>query len=521
MRQFALGGAWVDLVIDLTQRRLYFVSIHIQKVDFMTDTILSPSAAGRFYSADADELRREVKSYIDSARIDESDAPVAVILTPHAGYPFSGPVAGCSFRHIQNQAIDTVVFIGLAHRGVETASLFDGGGFETPLGVIETDRELAGEILNTGGPVQPDSAPFRGEHSIEVNLPFVQTVLPQAKAVGILISRVDPGLCQSVGEQVARAVKAARGKRVLIAVSSDMSHYPPYNDAMDADTRMLASIETLDSERILLDLERLAEQGGSDHHCVMCGGAAMLAGVAAARALGAERAETLHYQNSGDSSYGDRDRVVGYGSLAIYLPDTDEQDDSELDDEARKELLHIARESIKARFARQPYEPQCGRPALQARRGMFVTLKNRGELRGCLGRFDPGEAPLYQLAAIMAGESANADRRFSPLGADELDTTDVEISVLSPRRKVESIDEIQIGRDGLYITGHSTDGRLQSGTLLPQVASDRNWTREEFLESTCVKAGLDKDAWRDDDTLIEAYKADVFGDLDYQSPPFA
>jgi len=349
----------------------------------------------------------------------------------------------------------------------------------------------------------------------------VQSVFPQAKVSSLLISQLDADLCATVGQRIADAVKSFPDKEILLVASSDMSHYPKQEVATSVDRAMLASIETLSPQQICRDLVEL-NNGAANLHCVMCGGAAMLTVVEAALALGAKQAKTLHYQNSGDSDWGDPDRVVGYGSLAIYGPDPHEKpgQDFALNEQEKKELLRLARAGVLAELTQKPFQAHSDLSALQANAGVFVTLKKRGDLRGCLGRFEPVEQPLCQLVPYMAAQSAVHDHRFPALGEDELPFTDIQISVLSPLRPIEDVNEICIGRDGLQIEGVTASGFQRSGTLLPQVATERNWSVEEFLEALCNKAGLEPGAWRSPDAKLWAYSADVFGDLDFQTPPF-
>ncbi|MBI1388889.1 MAG: AmmeMemoRadiSam system protein B [bacterium] len=488
--------------------------------------ILKASASGRFYPDQPAELRENVERYLKEASVTPSRESVFAVLTPHAGYPFSGPVAGASFRFVQEQPVDTVLFVALAHQGVEGASVFQGVGYETPLGFIENDRELAKDLIAGGYPMTDNLTPHIGEHSVEVNLPFVQIAFPKARAASILISEVSPGLCATVGERIAQALRRHSNQRILLAVSSDMSHYPRYETAERVDRAMLETVKTLDPARVIHDLDSLVDEREPNLHCVMCGGAAMVSTIHAARAMGAEKAVILGYRNSGDSGLADRSRVVGYGSLAIMTGKNDEAkkqsgSHSSLSEADQKELLSLARRGLEAEFNGSDDPSRSDRPALQREAGVFVTLKRHGELRGCLGRFDPEGIPLFELVPLMAVQSATHDHRFSPLRKEELAETDIQASVLSPLRLVEDVNEIQVGRDGLQIVARGPLGGRRAGTLLPQVATERGWSVYEFLEATCTKAGLSVDAWKQPGTEIYAYSAEVFGDLDFGAPPFA
>ncbi len=492
--------------------------------------ILKPLVAGRFYPADPDVLEHDVRRYVDEADINPTKKNVLAVLSPHAGYVFSGPVAGYSFRYVQDQKPDTVLFIALSHQGIDGGCLLLGNYFETPLGRIPIDKELTNKILDQGNPISADPAPFQAEHSVEVNLPFVQTVFPDAKVAALLITHTEQDLCRQVGRKVADAIKSFPDKKVLIVVSSDMSHYPPYNVAKAIDKEMLSAIESLDPDVIHAELKRLNSDPQNNVSCVMCGGAAMLTAVEAVLSIGASGAKTLCYRNSGDSPMGEDHRVVGYGSLAIYAK-SDQEDCVEdiskttgneltLSQEDKKTLLNIARQSIYSTLNKESYEPEVDNPSLKEKCGVFVTLKNTEELRGCLGRFDPGDLTLDHLISVMASQSATHDIRFKPIKLEELEQLDIQISVLTPLERVNHISEIEIGKHGLQINGRNSIGAMRSGTLLPQVATEQNWDVDAFLNATCVKAGLDTGCLNDADIEIWKYSAVIFGDLDYGSPPY-
>ncbi len=179
-----------------------------------------------------------------------------------------------------------------------------------------------------------------------------------------------------------------------------------------------------------------------------------------------------------------------------------------LDDKQRAKLLAVARQSIKAAVAGAgPPRTRTKDPDLLRAQGAFVTLRKRGELRGCIGHIE-GVLPLIETVKEMAKAAALQDYRFPPVQPDEIDELTIEISVMSPLMEVTDIEEIQVGRDGLIISSG-----MQRGLLLPQVPGEWGWDREEFLCHTCLKAGLPEDAWRGD-VLIERFEAEVFGETD-------
>ncbi len=183
-------------------------------------------------------------------------------------------------------------------------------------------------------------------------------------------------------------------------------------------------------------------------------------------------------------------------------------DDFTLSEEAKRELLKLARSSIETYYiSGARIEPKPFESALNEERGVFVTLHKKGALRGCLGNFTP-DLPLYKMVPQMAISSATQDPRFPPVMQSELKDIDIEISVLSPLRKIKDVSKIEVGKHGIYII----KGYFR-GTLLPQVATEYGWDRETFLENSCLKAGLPKDAWKEG-ADIYIYSAQVFGEKD-------
>lgn len=189
-------------------------------------------------------------------------------------------------------------------------------------------------------------------------------------------------------------------------------------------------------------------------------------------------------------------------------------------DDERRQLLWIARKSIYCSLKNEPFEFNSPYESLKREYGLFVTLKNHGKLRGCLGRFEAKGIVLEQSVAVMAVESATHDVRFKPVFLEELPDIDIQISVLTPLERVSDLGDITIGLHGLQVRGKTGFGSWRGGTLLPQVAVEHNWDVPAFVSATCVKAGLDADAWRNEETEVYKYGAEVFGDLEYGLPPF-
>jgi AmmeMemoRadiSam system protein A len=239
-----------------------------------------------------------------------------------------------------------------------------------------------------------------------------------------------------------------------------------------------------------------------------------MAAMAASREMGAVGGKIISYAHSGNIPIGERDRVVGYGALlmaADYAPPAEKTSDDATDDLSfadRKYLLSLARETIDRFLAvKMTPLPRLSTQARRMKRGVFVTLKKRGNLRGCIGRMVP-DRPLAELVGAMALESAFEDTRFNPVTLRELPDLEVEISVLTPMQRVAGAGDIVVGRDGVLL---QKGGR--SAVFLPQVATEQGWTRDEMLDHLSMKAGLPADAWRDN-TAFSTFQAIVFSEKD-------
>jgi len=295
-------------------------------------------------------------------------------------------------------------------------------------------------------------------------------------------------------------VDNTKGKNVLIVASSDLSHYHPSQDAKKLDQKVIKCIEELNPQKL--------SQALTLNQCEACGGGPVMTALIAAKELGANSSKILCYANSGDLT-GDSSAVVGYLSAILYKKEVGM--DIGLDENDKKILRSIAQKAIEkatinknltAQEVLKDYKNICER--LKEAHGVFVTIKTQGMLRGCIGRLT-SDRPLYETTAEMAIAAATQDPRFQPIQKSELKFLEISISVLTPLRQVKNLADIKIGRDGLLIRQG-----IFNGVLLPQVAVEYNWDKITFLEETCHKAGLYKDAWKEKNTEIYAFSAEVF-----------
>jgi AmmeMemoRadiSam system protein B/AmmeMemoRadiSam system protein A len=480
-----------------------------------------PAVAGTFYPGDAAELAADVDRYLASARVPTIEGDIVGIIAPHAGYVYSGGVAAHAYACLAGRSYDTVIVVAPSHRfGFRGASVYGGDGYRTPLGTVPVDRELADAVRDEAKGFRYEPRADAAEHSLEVQVPFLQRTLGTFSIVPIIMGDQDEATVRSLAGQIAQAVRAREGKkRVLLVASSDLSHYHPYDQAVALDSIVERDVNSFDPESLLASIE-----GGE---CEACGAGPMAAVMMAARALGADRASVVKYANSGDVT-GDRSQVVGYMAAVLSKPKrprgegdagsggasggSDLKPYQGLNDGEKRALLRLARASIEAALggAREP-QPGDVTDALATPCGAFVTLSEDGGLRGCIG-MTRASKPLWRTVSEMAVEAALHDPRFSPVSEDELSGIDIEISVLSPLTQVGDVSEIEVGRDGLVIQ----DG-FRSGLLLPQVATEYGWGLTTFLEHTCLKAGLPPDTWRREGVTILKFTAEVFGEKELGS----
>lgn len=481
-----------------------------------------PAVAGQFYPGDPTELARVVDNLLAEADPLFREAELIALISPHAGYIFSGRTAAEALSLLRGRGVRNVLLIGCAHReGYPGVSIFVGDGYRTPLGVVSVNRELADWIRSRDDAFRYVEAAHRLEHSLEVELPFLQRILADFSIVPILVGRADPATVEKLGSVMAEAIR--QNPKTVIVCSTDLSHYPPEKEAREIDQRTLSAIASLDPARVRAACRYPAPGPVAGLSTAICGEEAVIATLTAANLLGADQGEILHYSNSADSPHGDKNRVVGYGAVAIWSPSLpspkSKREETEMNEKktgqeglspaARAGLIRVAREALTAVVNGRPLPAEViDDSELQGHQGAFVTLKRGEALRGCIGQFT-AQVPLYRVVREMAQSSALRDPRFPPVRPAELDALTIEISVLSPMRRVsDPLKEVELGRHGIYIKRG-----FRTGTYLPQVATDHQMSKEEFLSSCATeKAGLPPDAWKDPATEVYVYTAEVFSE---------
>ena len=452
--------------------------------------------ANRFYTGDSTALSEEVDSFLAVHRGRTQYDNVAALIVPHAGYYFSGNVAASAYMTLNpKRPYKRIFLLGPSHHEwLDGASVnTEADYYATPLGKVKVDRETAMQLTKDSLFSYRPEAHDR-EHCLEVQLPFLQRRLGEVPPiVPIIIATNDYEKLQ----RMAAVLKPYFTDENLFVISSDFSHYPSYEVACEVDARTGKAIESGDVGQLIAAIETNARSGKRNLATSACGEFAIITLMLMLDRH--DEVKHLMYQNSGDIDDHDPNRVVGYHAFAILRNDSTS---FTLTDADKKLLKEIAYESIRDSLDGKPIRSTT-HATLNVKCGAFVSLHKHGRLRGCIGHFGE-DYPLYEIVAEMARAAAFEDPRFTPVRREELDDIDIEISVLTPMRRIQSLDEFELHRHGIYIRKG-----YRSGTFLPQVADEVNWTKEEFVAHCSQdKAGLGWDGWRDAELYV--YEAIVF-----------
>jgi len=473
-----------------------------------TDTVRGndcrePVWAGRFYPADAKALTADLARLCSQARQDSFAKPAGkslrALILPHAGYIYSGPTAAHAALVLDKKQFDKVILLGPDHQvGYKSAAISKVSSYRTPLGKIPLHAD-ARRLLRTEL-FRPIPEGYDAEHSLEVNLPFLQYLLGNFALVPIVLGSAQPGL-------ITAALDPLLTPRTLVVVSSDLSHYLPYDLAMGKDKQTINQILNLDGQAL----------AASDNSA--CGLVPLQVLINLARRHNWQPV-LIYYANSGDTT-GSRDKVVGYAAIAFYGDITmDKQNTSTgaITAEQGKTLLTLARQTIALKLdlpvpddEQKKLGKQLHDPAFQQDRGTFVTLHKHGQLRGCIGTIAAME-PLAANIRHNAVNSAFGDPRFPPLQKKEFNEVEIEVSILTdpkPLTYEKGADlpaKLRPKVDGVILR----DG-MASATFLPQVW-DQLPQPEDFLSRLCMKAGLRPNAWQTGKLEVLTYQVQYFSE---------
>ena len=470
------------------------------------DAMVRPAyCAGGWYPADPVTLTTEVDDLLARASPPGIPGKPVAVISPHAGYRFSAPVAATGYRLLRGHTYKRVIVLAFSHQNSRRYNGIEVPGnlvaYETPLGQVPIDREVCDRLLKKSLFVSKPEID-RGEHSLELQLPFLQRVLGEFRLVPMLVGQMST----NDYAEAAKAIMPFVDDETLLVASSDFTHfghrfgYLPFR--RDVPEKLVELADKAAAPLLVSDFDGFSQHLDKTKDTI-CGRGPIKLLLRILSMHGGARGVRAGFDTSGNMT-GDWENSVTYQSIVYtWRPGT-------LGDRDHETLLKLARQTVTAHLTRQPLpQPEVATlpEAVRNKGACFVTLQNHGQLRGCIGNM-VATGPLYE-SVIRNAVSACQDQRFvhQPVTADELEELDLEISYLTPMKPVENIEEIIVGQHGLLISlGYNR------GVLLPQVAYERGWTRAEFLAQTCRKAGLPQDAWKGSKTEISSFEAEVFGE---------
>ena len=401
--------------------------------------IRNPTVAGSFYPASAAELKAMVAKYVDKNAPKEE---VVGLLMPHAGYQYSGAVAGATVSRIVFK--DTFIIMGPTHSGLgKPFSVMPEGTWKTPLGNVEVDSELARKIIALSEYAEEDYLAHEDEHAVEVQLPFLQYIKPDVRIVPIILAGASLEIYREIGHAIARAIKELN-REVVILASGDMTHREPQASAREKDMKAVEAMLALDEEELTRRYNNL--------HITMCAHGPVATLIAAAKELGVTGAELVKYQNSGDAT-GDYNEVVGYAGVIF-----------------KKSALHpiaaLAKETVETyvRDGKRRLLPKDITPEMKQQAGVFVSIHKHGALRGCIGTFEPQRKNVAGEIIANAISSATRDPRFSPVTPDELKDLDYSVDVLTTPEPVADETSLDPKKYGVIV-----EAGWKKGLLLPDL----------------------------------------------------
>ncbi len=467
-----------------------------------------PTVAGSFYTSDPETLKNEIEIYLEANLPGKipSEQKIFGIISPHAGYMYSGFVAGKAYKELIGRDFKTAIIIAPSHHQYfPYASVFSGDAYVTPFGPALVDKELATKLSNQNNYVRLslDGHHWRKgtpEHSLEVQIPFLQYIHPNIKILPIVMGSQEPQIIHSLSLAIYNTLKELnRTEDVILVASSDLSHYHSYKYAQEIDQSFINTFRRFDYFKLT------AMQKSSELEA--CGAGPVAVVMIVSEQLGANKPVDIFYATSGDSPFVTpiKERVVGYfaGALVFdssfnpeYLP--------KLTMEEELKLKNFVKNVIEAKVLGKEFEIPDDLKSTKTfllNNTAFVTIEKNGELRACMGHIFPTKPLIYELQEV-AKTSATNDWRFGPVTKDELPFLSYEITILSRFKKIFSFSEIKIGKHGLYLRYKN-----HSGLLLPQVAIERNWDVTTFLQNLCLKAGVSKTTFLDPETEIYAFEA--------------
>ncbi len=489
----------------LTVPFLFFLSLYAAD-------IREPARAGQWYSADPQALRAQVAGLFAQVPFDSTAKGLQpfIIVAPHAGFVYSGRVAAHAYAGLKPKQFDVVVILGTSHsfqNGV--VALSPAAAFRTPLGTVPVDRAMTDRLARADKRFVQSAEIHGPEHSIEAQLPFLQERLGNFSMVPVLTATADRATLDRFAKELIAVIEASK-KKVLIVVSTDLSHYHDYHTAAKMDGETLHLI----SEGKWEELRGKIASGA----CEACGYHAFHLAARILEHYGVTSGTLVKAENSGDVVQESRPGgVVGYGAVIFEknkggTVNEGSKPGAQTTTEERKYLLDLARKSIEhaLRTGKEFVPEKPAKGVLTADRAVFVTLKKHGDLRGCIGQLE-ARGPLYLAVAEMANSAAFHDPRFTPVKQDEMRDIEIEISILTPPQRIDTYKKVVLKRDGVI----ARNG-YRGGVFLPQVAEETGWDIDTFLGELCAqKAGLPRDCYKDNATQLSVFQVELFSEKNY------
>lgn len=484
MKSSSINSAIMLLVVSL---------IMFPNMLFSNNNIRKATNAGRFYPADKEALTTMLDTLINNDKpLKYSGYDIQAVVAPHAGYIFSGKVASKMYRELAERSYDIVIIVAPSHhQSFAGSSVFKGTHYETPLGKIAVNKEIAKNIADFHDNIMlsydgHNAGKSSEEHSIEVQLPFIQTVLPNAEIVPISMGTQNFQTADILMQAIVETVKSS-DKNILLLASTDLSHFHDRQTARSMDIPLVRAFQSY-------DYFKLGNKVFSNEW-EACGGAPLISIMMAAEKLGATKASPVLYLTSADVDAGrdNPDRVVGYfsGIMLDYPYPEDISHFPRIQDQEKEFIIDIAKKGLNDCISVDPDEKAYFTPPqLGVTMPVFVTIRKNGELRGCMGHLFTDDALPIEIRKVgkMAG---CGDPRFNKLTKKEIESLEIEVSILSPFKRILNFDEFEIGKHGIYMKVNNS-----SGLFLPSVATGQGWNKETTLEMLGRKAGLSTDAYK-------------------------
>ena len=487
-----------------------------------TPEIWEAQVAGRFYPSNETALKDQIAAFFKNVPSQDPKGEPFAVISPHAGYQYSGQVAAYGYNAIKDHKFDRVIILALKHqlglKRIRGISVSSAKNFKTPLGLVPVDREACDQLLKASNLFGIYESAFKEEHSLETQLPFLQMALKDFKIIPLSVCF----LTKDDFDPIVNAIKPLINGNTLIVVSSDFTHYGENYGFFPFKNDVEKNIRKYDYglfEKILAkDFEGLKayRQYTQINACGILPIALLLKLLP-----GDAQGEVLNYDTSG-RQLSNFSSSVSYASILFTIPAAEKPKEPALPkDEIGKQsfltnqekslLLSLSRDTLNAHAANGGVRPIANpelslTPRLKEKYGVFVTLKKGGELRGCIGHITP-RGPLYQGVIENTVNSSSNDLRFKPVEAGEVSGITIEISVLTQPKMIKSPDAFVVGKEGILIRKGTANA-----VFLPQVATEQGWGRDETLCHLCQKAGLSKNAWKDGGMEFYVFTAEVFGE---------